>query len=631
MYLSKVVINNFRGIKSLSLDFDSKINIIIGENASNKSALVDAIRLLYNIGKQKKDIFVSKEDFCYDTTSGKELSPITIEYEFRDLSDEQKGAFYEYMVIHDQEDYIKINLNYELRDDKIYFVYNTGNVEGQKADSNTFNLFQHYFLGALRDSTRDLLNTRGNILGGLIQRLIDKNKSKKNFEDLIIKANDELLRQDEVVNARDSINDNLKTIFQNFLENKIGLNIENSKVEYLVNIIKPFLPFDRNTLAGDGFNIWQNSLGFNNLIYIATVLGDINQRVIDDKISHYSLLIEEPEAHLHPQLQLSLYNFLCATSTEKNSQLFITSHSPTLTSKVPLDKLIVMNSSVNSGIKINSCFENREGEGLKESEDVVNNDILTFRKKQLERYIDVTKSQLFYARSIIFVEGISEELLFPTFAEIQGFKLEDFRIELVNIDGTSFYPFIYLFNSNIDEKKLIQKISIVTDDDRFPDSKKSDYSFSKIIEDNTKLEELLKSIDEGEISARISNLEEIKNKQDKIIIASAYKTFEYELILNNINFKKADFEDNSLIDFLKIYSATKVKYIKIKEFVDNISDEILSDSDKKKITILLWKAISNKAEFAQDFSIYLLADIAKAKKSFNVPDYIKKAFNHLIS
>ncbi|MES2560864.1 MAG: AAA family ATPase, partial [Bacteroidota bacterium] len=53
MYLSKVIIQNFKGIKSQEFAFDSKLNIIIGENGSHKTALIDAIRLLYNLGNPK--------------------------------------------------------------------------------------------------------------------------------------------------------------------------------------------------------------------------------------------------------------------------------------------------------------------------------------------------------------------------------------------------------------------------------------------------------------------------------------------------------------------------------------------------------------------------------------------------
>lgn len=52
----------------------------------------------------------------------------------------------------------------------------------------------------------------------------------------------------------------------------------------------------------------------------------------DDNVSVYALLIEKPEVHLYPQLQLNLNNLLKNADTNENSQTFITTHSPTLTS-----------------------------------------------------------------------------------------------------------------------------------------------------------------------------------------------------------------------------------------------------------------------------------------------------------
>ena len=38
-------------------------------------------------------------------------------------------------------------------------------------------------------------------------------------------------------------------------------------------------------------------------------------------------------------------------------------------------------------------------------------------KQYLQKYLDVTKSQMFFARGILFVEGISEAILLPTMAK----------------------------------------------------------------------------------------------------------------------------------------------------------------------------------------------------------------------
>ena len=46
MYLSSIHIENYKGIKILDTSFQKDINVIIGENGSCKTALIDAIRLL---------------------------------------------------------------------------------------------------------------------------------------------------------------------------------------------------------------------------------------------------------------------------------------------------------------------------------------------------------------------------------------------------------------------------------------------------------------------------------------------------------------------------------------------------------------------------------------------------------
>ncbi|UJF33738.1 AAA family ATPase [Paenibacillus hexagrammi] len=97
-----MTIENFRGIPSMDLSFNKDINIIIGENGSSKSTIIDAIRLLYNLGEPIKELFVKNEDFATNLETGGSANIIKFTYEFRGLTDSQKGALYEYIVLEGQ-------------------------------------------------------------------------------------------------------------------------------------------------------------------------------------------------------------------------------------------------------------------------------------------------------------------------------------------------------------------------------------------------------------------------------------------------------------------------------------------------------------------------------------------------
>ncbi len=637
MYLSKLYIKNFRGIEQLVLNFDKKLNVIIGANGQMKSSVIDAIRLFYSWGEPYKDLEITKDDFYVDLSD--KSNPITstkidIVYIFEDLTPKQQGAYYLYLEKKDDGSiWARVHLCYELIENgRIRSTVFIGKEDNkQRLDWDTIHYFNHYYLGALRDSTKDLMSTRNNLLGKVIKRRIDKLQTENEIKQIIKDANNNLLNRDEVTDTKIGINKNLEKINKDCL-NQVSLHIEQSRLEYIVNAIKPFLPFVENDKDSDGFMLTQNSLGYNNLIYVATVLSDIKDCHKEDDVSIYTLLIEEPEAHLHPQLQVNLYNFLKSADDNENSQTFITTHSPTLTSKIPLENLILMKG--NKALTVGNCFKERELEKIirdvKGSKMLTNEDVLYYRK-MISRYFDVTRSQLLFSSGCLFIEGISECQLVETFSRILKTSLTEHQIEIVDANGIAFYQFMMLFNSSVENKKLSMKAAFITDEDQFTDSKDSQFNLEHLVEnDYSKLKELRNGINNGAVNGHVNNMRAMTNNQPNIKVFSGVKTLEYQICKANVTDLKSATQNTWLYELIKNEHSEEIKVVET--YIDKIKSDKLSEEQQQDVAILLWKCLPGKAGFAQRLDAFLAEKLSRERVvNFTVPQYIQNAINHLIA
>lgn len=580
MYLKKLEIKRFRGLNQLTLNFNKGLNILIGENNAGKTAIIDALRICLGYGNPWKDIYITASDFYLNKTDpSMSLGDIEFHLYFEVQTPHKEGIFNDLFTI-DSDGKIELQLHfryslYEKKGiSKIRYKVWGGDNEGQVITPEIFELLYFVYLSPLRDAVQCLKPVKGNRLGQLYSYL----EQDETQQDALAGKVRNVLHDDSewkalITNGKGKINEHLSKTCMDGKEQQVTIDFFPFEFRKIVDTLRVQLPVYNESVLEDPkqqryFDLYQNGLGYNNLIYAAIVLGDLKKKLEIEPDCYTALLIEEPEAHLHPQLQNIFFSYLGTLNKTNGFQIFISSHSPTITAKAELDCLIVLQSQ-DSQIKAFSVSASALGDS----------------KKYLSKFLDVTKSQLFFSNGVILVEGISESLLLPIFSKMLGndYDIEKKGIELVNINGVAFEHFGKLFNAATGNQRLSCRCAILTDDDRTTSSE--------------------------EISSRASKAKELEKHLLKVELAE--KTFEYEL------FKTGNNKSILISIFKKMHpiAADRVQGASIEECADSFVDRV--------------NANKAKSELAHRLALQLEEDGA-TRKSFQVPDYIARAIKWVV-
>lgn len=503
MYLSKLRLWNFRkynsgpdGTPGLEVNFHEGLNVLIGENDSGKTAIIDAIR--YVLKTQSGEFIQFDDKDFYQDTNGNRTDEFKIECVFDGLNEQDSGLFWEWLSWNDEKTkyLLKVWLYVKRKDNVIVPSFSAG-IDGQaeRMDSEARDLLKVVYFKPLRDALTEMTHgyksRLAQILGAheLFKTRKDaqgndtKHKLETDYENLKKEIEDYFRSGGKGENITGEINQFLKNHFL------LKGDPRTAQIKLTGGEITEILRLLDLIMEGN-----KSGLGTLNLLCIAAEMLLLNNQKKGLKLA----LVEELEAHLHPQYQLRLIEYI--SSHHKNEQFILTTHSITLASKIKLSNLIVL--------KGNEAFPMSSKYTMMRPADY----------NFLERFLDATKANLFFAKGLIMVEGDAENLLIPAIAQIIGRNLHEYGVSVVNVGCTAYKRYISIFKRN-DGKTFGMPIAIVADLDiraiEYYDEDSKDRKLPKVWLKSTlkpKLEDISKDVDYDSMSTTFSSLTGFKSE-----------------------------------------------------------------------------------------------------------------------
>ncbi|WP_244124918.1 ATP-dependent nuclease [Burkholderia gladioli] len=588
MHLSRLVIKNFRKLKYAELTFQAGLNVLVGGNNVGKTAVIDALRALL-AGHDEPYPRLGDED-VHRPSDGTPSGDIVFEYVFSGLSLDDEADFLAALVpsaAGGLDAHIKIRYSDADKAGRLRAKRWCGEHEDVGLTADMMENLRGVYLPPLRDASQGLKPSRTSQLARLLQLLAD-DAGIDGINKALQELDGTLKAHLPIVNTHEAINSRHKTMLGPQLAQMLEVGLSASDFKSLKS---------RLSLLVDTFEIEQNGLGFNNLIYMAVVLSELTK---NPDSCYRGLIVEEPEAHLHPQLQAVLLQYLQsiqAVEGEKPVQLFVTSHSPNFASIADLDSLVCL---VDTGTAVETFLPRT----------------VVFEKgkrEKLERYLDVTRAELFFARRVIFVEGAAELMMVNALAKRIGCNLRQHGVSVISVEGLNFDSFLPLFG----DKALKIPVAVLTDADPVAPESEPPVPAGTTDDEDGDHEPVYPA--PGDVITVSANTAKMKAREDAHVkVFHGLKTFEYDLAL----------ESDNRPAMLKALGELHPKIAK--SLTAKINAEATEAAKAKALFCGMFERSKNnvqKGSFAQSLAQVILED----KVAFIVPSYIQAAILHACS
>lgn len=428
MKLKEITIKNFRGICSLELPLDS-LTVLIGENNTGKSTVLEAIRLVLTrgFGVRRSGRFSEYDFHLKDAAATPQLAePISVALHF---SEEQENEWPD-AVVQQMSEVIQPDVTTGLNH---IWLQATGTFQAETASFETqwsflnssgdelalknaspLNLLSRFvplfFLSALRDASQEF-GQRGQFWSGFLKSIQLPDDKREKIEKMLREVNESVIGANSGLTEVTNQIAGAGKLVPLDSDNPVALEAIPTRVFDMVGKIQVHL----KSSYGAKLPLHRHGEGTQSLAVLMLFQAFIAANLAETYAPESTpiLALEEPEAHLHPSAIRSLGMFL----KEMPGQVMVTSHSGDLVSRVPvtaLRRLYKANGETKVGRVESGSFTERELQAI-------------------DYNIRLARGHYLFSRCWLFVEGESDYHLMPLLFEVMGHSQDQVSFSVLEI------------------------------------------------------------------------------------------------------------------------------------------------------------------------------------------------------